>query len=593
MTVFVETAKDLDQMLEQLRRLGTDHQWVEVKKAAGGFPMDLWKSVSALANTGGGLVLLGIDENSGFEIVGLADPGGTATTLQHLCEQAVPALRARITVIDHASGPVVAARIPAVDRAHQPCHFPTKGNIGETSFCRVHDGDIRFTASEIAHLVDAHNTPDHSRRPAPEGSLLEPTRVQSFEKTLEESERGDALVRYGAMADGHPTLAGWLSLGDHPEGLSPMARVSCIAAPRDSDPVGSEQRGIHIEGVVGELLDDVLRWISRSLGPVQVRRDATLVDELDYPAGSLRELVSNALVHRSFRSADEATTISVVVSDLIVITNSGGVHPGVEPGLLGLSPLSTPRNYTLVRLCEKITTPEGTRIVESMASGIPRADRLCREAGCLPPLFIVGPALFTAVCVRGRLDLVGAAQAWPAVGTNTDKLRILAAIIRLSELTNADPNSILHNVRIDTALAARIIGTTVMEHAAVILNALQIDGALIEKPGFQQPHWELNTEARALIEPGMTDTTTVIYAGKKKRPQHETIGLLLRQLADEPSGELARSDFKLGIAQRALANVLNAALDRNLIESTSPNLHDPRRKYRLTQNGRRQLARVH
>jgi len=439
--------------------------------------------------------------------------------------------------------------------------------------------------------VDAHNTPDHSRRQAPEGALLEPNRVQLFEATLKESERANALVRYGAMADGHPTLAGWLSLGDHPENLSPMARVSCMAAPRDTDPAGSEQRGTHIDGVVGELLDGVLRWMHHSLGPVQVRRAATLVDELDYPAGSLRELVSNALVHRSFRFADEATTISVVASDFIVITNPGGVHPGVDPGRLGLSPLSTPRNYTLVRLCEKITTPEGTRIVESMASGIPRADRLCREAGCLPPLFVIGPAHFTAVCVRGRLDLADTAQAWPDADGDTGKLRLIAAMVRLSELTDADSSSILRKVRMDAALAARILGTTVIEHAAVTLNELRIDGALIEMPGFQQPHWELNTRALAHNKLRTTEPTTVSQAGKK-RLQHETISLLLRQLADEPSGELARANFELGIGPRAATNAVNVALDKNLIESTGSDLHDPRRKYRLTENGRRQLGQV-
>ncbi len=82
-----------------------------------------------------------------------------------------------------------------------------------------------------------------------------------------------------------------------------------------------------------------MQWMSRTIGTIQVRSKGTLVDQLDYPAGALREMVSNAIVHRSFRSADEMTKISVKAADLIVISNPGGVHPGVDQDKLGLSPM--------------------------------------------------------------------------------------------------------------------------------------------------------------------------------------------------------------------------------------------------------------
>ena len=56
--------------IELLRAAGTDTEGVEVKAAAGGFPGPaLLKSISAFANTGTGLILLGVDEESGFEVV--------------------------------------------------------------------------------------------------------------------------------------------------------------------------------------------------------------------------------------------------------------------------------------------------------------------------------------------------------------------------------------------------------------------------------------------------------------------------------------------------------------------------------------------
>lgn len=586
--MFIETPEDLEFVLGQLRRLDTDHQWAEAKRAQRGFPADLWKSVGALANTGGGLVLLGVDEATRFAVTGLTDPKTTAEQLKRVCEDAEPALRALISIIEHADGAVIAAQIPAVPRFQQPCFFPKKGSAEQSSFYRMHDGDHRFTPVEVAHLVDAHSTPDHSRRPAPDGAELNSELVDQFLAVLSADRRNDALNAFGATADGRTTLAGWLSLGHNPQGLSPLAQIACVAQPRDTDPLGAEQRGENIEGVVGELLIGVMQWMSRAIGTVQVRSEGTLVDQLDYPAGALREMVSNAIVHRSFRSADEMTKVSVTASDLIVISNPGGVHPGVDPSRLGLTPMSTPRNYTLVRLCEHIQTPDGGRILESLATGIPRADRLCREAGCIPPLFIAGPATFKAVCVRGRLDLAGAAATWPTIGDDSNKLRLIATLTRLNALTAADPNSVLGDVRLDDVLAARILGTSVLAHAAVTLNELRSAGVLVEIPGFEQPHWELASQTRP--QPA-TSTPATVSPKRKKRTQAESIAIVLEQLNHAPDQTLARSEFNLGSGQTATSKIVRAATELGLIQSTIDDAHDPRRKYTLTNNGRRQLAR--
>jgi len=57
-----------------LREAGGDFEEVEVKSAAGGFPESLTSTLSAMANLpGGGLILLGLDETTGFRPVVLKD----------------------------------------------------------------------------------------------------------------------------------------------------------------------------------------------------------------------------------------------------------------------------------------------------------------------------------------------------------------------------------------------------------------------------------------------------------------------------------------------------------------------------------------
>jgi len=584
----VETPSELDAVLDQLRRLGTDHRWLEAKRAAGGFPTDLWKSLGALANTGGGLILLGVDESSGFTVTGVGDAKRTADMLEQLCEQAEPALRAWITLIDHPHGTVVVAQVPAVEPIEMPCHFPAKGAVVDTAYHRGHDGDIKYTPTEIAHMLDAQQATDHSRRVAPAGASLNSALVAGFAAQFPDNEPDLSLAQFGAVVEGHPTLAGWLVLGDRPESLSPLARVSCVGAPRRGDPADSQQRGSHSEGVVGELLEKVLGWITKELGAVQVLRNGHLEDDLDYPTVALRELVGNALVHRSFRSADEATTISVQTSELIVITNPGGVHPGVDARRLGLSLMSSPRNYALVRLCENATTPSGKRIVESRASGIPRADKACKEAACLPPLFVIGPASFSAVCVRGSLDVSAADARWSHLDLDQDTRRLLAGITRIEELAVTDAGSILHDVRVDVVLAARILGTRILEHAAVSLGLLCRAGVLVEHAGFDQPCWRTVSPEVQVSPAAPSRNPTASRPGRMADNVHR----ILTQISEAPDGELARAELQLDISRTATTNALQSALQKELIEATTDNPHDPKRRYRLTANGKRQLRKT-
>jgi len=64
-----------------LRALGADIADVEVMKSSGDLPKSLRDTPSAFSNTGGGVVILGLDEGRGFAAAGLRNPAKLAADL--------------------------------------------------------------------------------------------------------------------------------------------------------------------------------------------------------------------------------------------------------------------------------------------------------------------------------------------------------------------------------------------------------------------------------------------------------------------------------------------------------------------------------
>ena len=63
------TPEELAVIIERLRTQKTDDGSVEAKKCEKKLSSDVWETVSAFANTSGGLILLGIDESNEFSPV--------------------------------------------------------------------------------------------------------------------------------------------------------------------------------------------------------------------------------------------------------------------------------------------------------------------------------------------------------------------------------------------------------------------------------------------------------------------------------------------------------------------------------------------
>ena len=155
----------LDAIVADLRRQGTDGAHVEAKTGAG---KDLWKTVSAFANTSGGLIIIGLDERDGFAAVPLdarqvRDSIISGLTDQHPAVTPRPPFDIDIASVDGSS--VVVVTVGALPSLQLPCYVVAQG-VQAGSYERIGDGDHRLPAYAIYGAPKTQSpTPPHLDRP--------------------------------------------------------------------------------------------------------------------------------------------------------------------------------------------------------------------------------------------------------------------------------------------------------------------------------------------------------------------------------------------------------------------------------------------
>lgn len=133
----------LNDLVYILRETGSDFTSVEAKSAAGGFPESLTESLSALANLpGGGVIILGLDEETGFTPVALVNIPAMKAALGQKVRNFTPPVHLDIEDGEVDGKPVIVARVHECAAAHKPCRAPDG-----KAYVRSWDGD--YVASEL------------------------------------------------------------------------------------------------------------------------------------------------------------------------------------------------------------------------------------------------------------------------------------------------------------------------------------------------------------------------------------------------------------------------------------------------------------
>ncbi|MFA1476653.1 RNA-binding domain-containing protein [Corynebacterium diphtheriae] len=400
------TLDSLTEQLAEFRRLHRDSTDIEVKRASE-LPENLPETTCAFANMpSGGTIILGVDENRDFEVVGVADAAALEEALISQTRNSVkPAPMIECETFTLEGKQVLVAQVNPVPLQNRPAHY--RG----VAYLRQSDGDYEMNDADLA-LVEIQKL-SHSENfqfdvvPVLNSSTrdLDSVRVKSF---LEAARAGSRILSKKiddqelletlniVTVKGELTLAGIYALGEYPQGKAPQLRITAaVQLPREGSSVRTRNMQ-DFEGPLPDLLESALTWVKQN-APTRNVYDSSgnMRKESVYPLPAVRELIANALVHRDLSPNSDGKWVEIrLCDDRLVISNPGGLR-GVSVKQLESATLSknavNPRLYDIAKR------------VRTEGAGIQEVLRQTRQALLAKPQLIDTGVQFTAILYRASV----------------------------------------------------------------------------------------------------------------------------------------------------------------------------------------------
>ena len=333
----------LRNLVAKIKHLQCEMQTVELKATNKGCPTRLYDTLSSFANQDeGGVIVFGIDERKGFDVVGVYDAQDLQKKVTEQCNQMSPCVRALFTVCEIDDKVVVSAEIPGLDVAERPCFYRGTGRL-KGAYIRVGDADEPMSEYEI-YSYDAFRKrirDDIREATGARRSFFDEEKLACFLQAVKKDRKNlakhvsdeEILELMGVTVNGQPTLAGELCFSKYPQGAFPQLCITAVALPGNvmGEPGLQGERFIdneRITGTIDEMVDEAVDFVNRN------SRHSTIIDNKgkradrdEYPLKAVREAILNALVHRDYSIHSENVPVRLeIYRNRLEIISSGGLY---------------------------------------------------------------------------------------------------------------------------------------------------------------------------------------------------------------------------------------------------------------------------
>ena len=364
-------------------------------------PLNLLKSLVAFANSAGGLVLIGVADAS-REVIGLPEPLQAEEQLCNLIADGIaPRLVPNVELVAH--GDLNLLLVEVFPSSQRPHHLIKQGPE-QGVFVRLGSTNRQADSALIEELRRSVSGAAFDEQPIAELSVDDLDRdaiTAAFEGIRSISDQDLHILRVLTKVQGRdvPTAGGMLLFGRDRQSWFPDAWLQCARF------VGTTKAGIFdqldIQAPLPQALEQALAFLKKHAVRSADFQELRRVDRWSIPLASLREALTNALVHSDYSQRGAPIRVAYF-DDRIEIENPGVLIPGLSLDDLprGISRL---RNRVISRVFRELG------LIEQWGSGIPV---ILEEAASqhLPP------PLFEEVGLRFRVTLPLAQPSSPAQG---------------------------------------------------------------------------------------------------------------------------------------------------------------------------------
>lgn len=337
---------------------------------------DIYKEVIAFANTDGGVIYLGIDDQG--NLTGIDNVDETYTRLTNGIRDAIqPDVTMFVRYILQDNGVI---RIEVGEGSCKPYYLKGKGLKPIGVYIRQGASSVQASTEQIRRMIKESD-----------GDVFEEMRIMQQRLTFEEAEAAfkrykvefaeDKYIALGLRSiqdDLYTNLA--LILSDQCQHTTKVAMFGDTANTIFKD---AKEFG----GSIFKQLDESYAYLSLCNRTSSTFKGLERIEKSDYPEEAMREALLNAFVHRDYSFSG---SIIINVNDTCMeFISIGGLLPGLSADDIR-SGISQPRNRKLAEIFHRL------RLIESYGTGIRKIYALYQ--GCpIQPRIEVTPNTFKLI----------------------------------------------------------------------------------------------------------------------------------------------------------------------------------------------------
>ena len=382
------------------------------------FTEEIYKEVIAFANTDGGIVYVGIDNDG--NAIGLADVDQEYTRITNGIRDAIMpdvTMFVRYTIQDNK-----VVRIAVSEGANKPYYLKGKGLKPSGVYVRQGTSSVPASPEQIRRMIKESD-----------GDMFE--EMRSMEQGLTFEAAAAAFKRYGVEfgSEKYRALGVTQKSDELYTNLALIISDQCAHTTKvavfgdESNTTFKDNK--EFGGSIFKQLEDTYTYLMLCNKTAATFKGLERIEKQDYPEGALREALLNALVHRDY-SFSGSVIINVNEAKMEFIS-IGGLLPGLSIDDIRIG-ISQPRNKKLAEMFHRL------HLIESYGTGIRKIYKLYENCP-LQPVIEATPNAFKITLPNMNVapDSVQGSAVTPQMQ------KVLSFISDHGQITDAEVQSLL------------------------------------------------------------------------------------------------------------------------------------------------------